>query len=252
LVASIAVMQAGLISQEAGAIGLRALAPWVDRYPGSTIVITFTTWPYAGQRGLARELRSLPGVDAVVASDRLPNGGIQRRGGTLIVDNDGDPATLEAVRDQIAWVGEAHTIDQLHQVAEAEDSVASMRRALETITWFLLTVCAATLLVALVDWIMERRRALAVLSAVGVGGSVLRGSVVAQIAVPLATALVLGVAAGIVVSVLLYTATEIPVVIPIASLAGVAVAVGAVVLAVTGLSLPWVRMSQRPEYLRAA
>ncbi len=252
LVASVAVMQAGLIAQEGGATGYLALAPWTDRYPGSAVAVTATTWPPVPLHELARSIRSVAGVDKVIASRRMPNGAIQHPGGTLVVLSDGDPATLEAVRDGIAWNAEAHTFDQLQATAEASDSVASMRRALETITLFLFAVCGATLLVALVDWMMERRRALAVLSAVGVAGSVLRRSIIAQVGLPLATALALGVAGGVVVSLLLYTATEIPVVIPIQTLATVAVATGAVVLAVTGLSLPWVRISRRAEYLREA
>jgi FtsX-like permease family len=252
LVASIAVMQAGLISQQHDANGYLALGSWTDRYPRSTIFVSFTTWPPAAPLDLARSLRTIAGVDAVRATRHLPTGGINTRLATLIVSNDGDPATLESVRDRIVWTAEAHTFDQLRDEAAVESSVESMRRALTTIAIFLFAVCGATLLIALVDWMMERRRALAVLSAVGVSGSVMRRSILAQVGVPLVTALVLGAAGGIVVSVLLYTAPEIPVVIPLATLATAAVAIGVVVLAVTGLSLPWVRVLRRPEYLREA
>jgi hypothetical protein len=255
LIASVAVMQAGLIAQDPGDTNYLQPASWTDRYPGSTIAVTFGTWPPAvSPDAIARSVRSVPGVTRVVATRQLPNGGIQSRGGgTVVVETDGDPVTLEAVRDRLAWTRtETYTFDQLHARSEAESAVASMRRALATITLFLLMVCAATLLVGLVDWMMERRRALAVLSAVGVGASTLRRSIVTQVGLPLAMALVLGVAGGIAVSVLLYTATEIPVVIPFGNLATFAAATGVVVVAVTALSLPWAAVSRRPEYLREA
>ena len=251
VIASLAVMQAGLIAQEDGGRGYLDLAPWTQRYPGSTIVVTASVWPPAPPHQTARTVAAIDGVDGVRISDKMPNGA-QGTPRTIVVENDGSPSTLEAVRDRVAWTSEAHTFDQLEAKAQVEDEVAAMRRALQAIALFLLGVCAATLLVALVDWMMERRRALAVLSAVGVASSVLRRSIIAQVGLPLATALVLGLAGGVVVSVLLYTATEIPVVIPIASLSVVTVATGAVVLLVTALSLPWVRISRRPEYLREA
>ena len=115
---------------------------------------------------------------------------------------------------------------------------------------FLLLVSAATLLVAMVDWLMERRRALAVLSAVGVATSTVRRSILAQVGLPLAASLVFGVAGAFAVTALLYRALNQPVVIAggqIAALAGVVVLV---VLGVTAATAPWLRIARRPELLR--
>ncbi len=116
---------------------------------------------------------------------------------------------------------------------------------------FLLLVSAATLLVAMVDWLMERRRPLAVLSAVGVTTSTIRRSILAQVGLSLASSLLFGVAGAIVITSLLYRALNQPIVLSgqIPTLAG---AVVLVVLAVTALSAPWLRVAHRPELLREA
>jgi ABC-type antimicrobial peptide transport system permease subunit len=120
------------------------------------------------------------------------------------------------------------------------------------ITVFLLLVSAATLLVAMVDWLMERRRSLAVLSAVGVSTGTVRRSILLQVALPLATSVAFGVAGAIVVTTLLYTAVEQPVVMATRQLAALVVVVIVVVLAVTASSAPWLRIARKPELLREA
>src|SRR4029079_14233534 len=90
---------------------------------------------------------------------------------------------------------------------------SSFRRGALGITLFLLLVSAATMLVAMVDWLMERRRSLAVLSAVGVSTSTGRRSVLVQVALPLMTSLAFGVGGAVFITWLLYTAIEQPVVI---------------------------------------
>jgi ABC-type lipoprotein release transport system permease subunit len=97
---------------------------------------------------------------------------------------------------------------------------------------------------------MERRRPMAVLSAIGVPLSVMRRSVFVQIALPLAAALVLGVAASLGVIALVFRAVEEPVVIPVNPLLQTSAAVSAMVFLVTVVALPWARVARRPELLR--
>ncbi len=120
------------------------------------------------------------------------------------------------------------------------------------ITLFLLLVSAATLLVAMVDWVMERRRSLAVLSAVGVAGATVRRSIFAQVALPLATSISFGVAGALLVTKLVYAAVEQRIVIPTQQLIVLVIAVVAIVFVVTALSVPWLRIARRPELLREA
>jgi ABC-type antimicrobial peptide transport system permease subunit len=103
-----------------------------------------------------------------------------------------------------------------------------------------------------VDWLMERRRSLAVLSAVGVSTSTVRRSILVQVALPLATSATFGVGGAVVVTALLYSAVEQPVVLATRQIVTLVCAVVLVVLAVTACSAPWLRISRRSELLREA
>jgi predicted lysophospholipase L1 biosynthesis ABC-type transport system permease subunit len=200
----------------------------------------------------ALDVQNIPGVTSVRWTSKLQFG----RSGTPmgIVETDGDPTTLDAIRDRVAWSGaEVRTLPELVQEANAaNDDYASLQRAATAITVFLLLVSAATLLVAMVDWTMERRRSLAALSAVGVSTSTVRRSILVQVALPLATSLVFGVIGAIVVTALLYSAVEQPVVIASGQLADLVAIIVVVVLGVSAASVPWLRIARRPELLREA
>lgn len=196
------------------------------------------------------DLTDIPGVRSVRWTRKIPYGRVGRPIG--IIDTDGSASTLEAIRDRLTWSGaEIQTLPQLlAQARAANDDYSSFRRGGLAITVFLLLVSAATLLVAMVDWLMERRRPLAVLSAVGVSTATVRRSILAQVGLPLASSLVFGVAGAIVITSLLYRALNQPVVLAsgqIATLAGVVVLI---VLGVTAMSAPWLRIARRPELLR--
>ncbi len=118
-------------------------------------------------------------------------------------------------------------------------------------TVFLLLVNAATLLVAMIDWVMERRRALTVLSAVGVRSGELRRSILVQVSLPLATSVTFGVVGAIVVVTLLHRAVETEVTMPMRQRVVLSVAAVLVVLCVTALSMPWIRRARSPELLRS-
>jgi len=121
---------------------------------------------------------------------------------------------------------------------------------MEFVTLFTLLVTAASLLVSTVDGMMERRRPIAVLSAIGVPNRVIRRSVFAQIAFPLTAAMILGVAGAVSVSWLLFRTVSEPLHLPVSSLVLTVVAVVALVLLVTAVALPWTGVARRPELLR--
>jgi hypothetical protein len=248
MIALVGVMQSGLIAVERED-HVATLARWTDQVPASTIVVdrvhraTATTAMF----------RAVPGVRSVTWSRERADGAIGHRSTTAILESDGSPMTLEAVRDEVTWNGEASTIGQLReQVAAGDPDIASMRRGIMSITFFLLGVSAATLLVALVDWIMERKRSLAVLSAIGVGAGVVRRSLLTQVAVPLTTAALLGLIGAVGVTVLLYTAVETEILIAYRPLIILTVSSIVIVLGVTALSTPWARIARRPDLLREA
>jgi hypothetical protein len=238
---------------QSGLLGAARLEGPPSRPMEAQLLIGNEVGIFDGAEGTADlNVQNIPGVTSVSWTHKIPFG---RSGSPIgIIATDGDPKTLEAIRDRIVWSGaEVHTLPELVQEATtANDDYASLQRAATAITVFLLLVSAATLLVAMVDWTMERRRSLAALSAVGVSTSTVRRSILVQVSLPLATSLVFGVAGAIVVTALLYSAVEQPVVIASSQLAGLVAVVVLVVLGVTAASVPWLRIARRPELLREA
>lgn len=244
MIALVGVIQSGLLGVErsAGPPALPAEASVLHHNDIEVFNATLGT--------SAIDLTDIQGVRSVRWTRHIPYMRFGRPIG--IVGTDGSASTLEAVRERLAWSGaDIHSLAQIRERALAEnDDYTSFRRGALAITLFLLLVSAATLLVATVDWLMERRRQLAVLSAIGAGTAVVQRSILAQVALPLGTSLMAGVTGAILITTLLYRAVEQPVVFATQQILAVALAVVLVVGAVTVLSSPWLRMSRRPELLR--
>ena len=246
MIALVGVVQAGLIAVER-ADRISYLAEWTRSLSPDTVIAS--AWTYDAQR--ASPYLEVPGVRAAEVTRRLPGGGINGRPVTAIVRTDGRPETLEALRTRFALTADIVTIGALRaQESSYGSEYRELGRGLSVITLFLLLVNGATLTVAMVDWTMERRRALAVLSATGVPAGVLRRSVLAQVSMPLATSVAFGFIGAIVVIVLLFETTDTPLVLPVRELVELSIAAAAVVVAVTALTMPWVRAARRPELLR--
>ncbi len=135
-------------------------------------------------------------------------------------------------------------------VSRASHQEAVIARVAQAVAIIMLMVTAASLLVSTVDGMMDRRRPIAVLSALGVPASVIRRSVILQIVLPLCIALALGVAVALAVTALLFRVLNEPLLLPLGPMALTATAVGGAVLVVTASALPWVRVTRRPELLR--
>jgi len=197
-----------------------------------------------------RSLESLPGVRSLEVSSRLPDGGTCRRSCVAIVRTDGHPETVERIRNTVGWSGEVRTAEEVRKDSSS-DEPARMVQLLELGMLLVLLVTAANLLVSTVDGMMERRRPLAVLSAIGVPTRVIRRSVLFQVALPLAAALALGMSTGLVVTGLVFRIAKEPPVFPVAPLLLTGAAAAATILLVTMTALPWVRIVRRPEFLRS-
>ena len=244
MIALVGVVQSGLLSVER-AEGPPILPVEASVLQGDEIGV------FNGSFGTSSvDLSDIPGVSSVRWTRKIPFGSVGRPIG--IIDWDGSTATLEKVRDRLAWSGaDIRTLPQFQEQAKAaNDDYSSFRRGGFAITVFLLLVSAATLLVAMVDWLMERRRSLAVLSAVGVATSTVRRSILAQVGLPLAASLVFGVAGALAVTALLYRALNQPVVFAGGQIAALVGVVLLVVVGVTAASAPWLRIARRPELLR--
>ena len=247
MIALLGIVNSGLISVERSE-GAPSLGMVGQMLEGNEVAVD----PQGKQGTRPGDVATIPGVRSVVWTHKVPFGRVSPPIG--IIKTDGSPATLEAIRDRLAWSGvDVHNLPELWaQARQANDDYSSIRRGALGITLFLLLVSATTMLVAMVDWLMERRRSLAVLSAVGVSPSTVRRSILVQVALPLVTSLAFGVGGAVVVTWLLYTAIEQPVVIAAGQLATLAVAVFIVVIGVTAASSPWLRIARKPELLREA
>jgi len=196
-----------------------------------------------------RSVANVPGVESIQVGPQLPTGGTCGRDCVAIAQTDGRPETVERIRNVVKWDGDVETPRELlASVGSSEPD--RMVELLELALVLVLIVTAANLLVSTVDGMMERRRSLAVLSAIGVAPGTLRRSILVQVAVPLATSLVLGVPAGLAVTRLLFKIADQPVSLPVQPLLITAAAAGAMVLLVTAAAFPWVRIVRRPELLR--
>jgi predicted lysophospholipase L1 biosynthesis ABC-type transport system permease subunit len=175
MIAFVGVVQSGLLSVERSE-GAPAL-PLEGLMLQGTEVGAF----YGDRDTSLANLNDIPGVTSVRWTHKIPFGRTGRLNG--VIGTDGSAETLEAIRDRLAWSGAAiHSLPQLEAKAmTANDDYSSVRQGGLALTLFLLLWSAATLLVAMVDWLMERRRSLAVLSAVGVTTSTIRRSILVQV-----------------------------------------------------------------------
>ncbi|MEO8477737.1 MAG: FtsX-like permease family protein [Actinomycetota bacterium] len=249
LLALVGMAQALALSALSGTSSIE-MRPWASALPAATVFVSSINGH--DRSGAFEVLRTVPGVRSVSMRSRIPTGGHGRAGSRAEVLTDGDPATVERIRNELAWVADAETLDELRASYGGSKEALRTSRMMNFVTVLVLLVTAASLLVSTVDGMMERRRPMAVLSAIGVPLSVMRRSVFVQIAIPLAAALVLGVASSLVVVALLFRANGETVVYPFGPLALTAAAVSVMVVLVTAIALPWASVARRPELLRNA
>jgi ABC-type antimicrobial peptide transport system permease subunit len=113
-----------------------------------------------------------------------------------------------------------------------------------------LLLIGLSLLVGVLEQLRDRRRLLAVLSAVGTRRSTLGWSVLLQTAVPVTLGLLLAVPAGIGLGGVLLAMVDEPIHLDGPAIAGMAVAAAAVVLLVTAAGLPVLWRMMRADGLR--
>ncbi len=249
LIAVIGVAQAIALTG-APAPGGAYLAPWAEKTLTSSSIVV-TPWDGRSHPEVYRSLATVPGVRSVAMIRKLPDGGTYSQPNVAVLQTDGQPRTVERVRNAVNWVAQAQTLSELrYPSSQSSNTALRIVRLMEFVTLFTLLVTAASLLVSTVDGMMERRRPIAVLSAIGVPTGVIRRSVFAQIAFPLISALILGVGGAVSVSWLLFRTVSEPLRLPVSSLLLTVVAVIALVLLVTAVALPWAGVARRPELLR--
>ena len=151
----------------------------------------------------------------------------------------------------------AAAIDPLTQVSAVSDASSrtltlnKLQRVLTGGAVAVLLVIGASLLVSVAEQLRERRRVLAVMAAFGTRGSTLAGSVLWQTALPVMLGLVLAIVLGAALGAVLMQIVHLPVSFDWGSIALLAAAGFAVVVSVTGLTLPILGRQINPDGLRA-
>jgi predicted lysophospholipase L1 biosynthesis ABC-type transport system permease subunit len=146
--------------------------------------------------------------------------------------------------------------DPLASVTRLDDSIeppqlSALRRLLFAGAALVLAMIGASMLVAAVEQLRERRQVLAVLSAFGTRRRTLALSVLWQTVIPVMLGLTLALATGLLLGWVLLKIIDAPIHIDWLATTGLLGAGGLVVAAVTLLSLPALVRLTRPDALRA-
>ncbi|MGW4527273.1 FtsX-like permease family protein [Amycolatopsis sp. NPDC004378] len=195
--------------------------PAVHRVPGAgpaTLLVTPAALATASGVGLSQSV-SIPAADADL---------------------------VERVRNAVGWNGTAFSLG-----TGRDGTYALITRVLSVGSVLVLLFVAGSLLIAAWEQLRERRRSLATLTANGVGRGVLARSLVWQLAIPVAVAVLVAVPAGLVLDWLVLTlVVHRPMVVDLPAIAVLAVTAIAAVLVVTALTLPALWRTTSLENLR--
>ncbi|MGC5333206.1 FtsX-like permease family protein [Micromonospora sp. DT62] len=159
------------------------------------------------------------------------------------------PDAVEHVRNAAAGVDPYASVLTLTENRQASQFV-DVQRGLYVGAVVTLLLIGASMLVGVLEQLRERRRLLAMLVAVGTRRSTLSWSVLWQSAVPVVIGLALAVVFGLALGAVLLRMVQTPVTVAWPAL-GISTGLGAaVVLLVTGLSLPVLWRLTRPDGIR--
>jgi ABC-type antimicrobial peptide transport system permease subunit len=160
-----------------------------------------------------------------------------------------DHDAVERVRNTAARMDALGSVNIVSATEEVR-KFATIRRGLYAGTVVTLLLIAASMLVGTLEQLRERRRLLAMLVAVGARRGSLTLAVLWQTVVPVLIGLVLAVAFGLCLGVVLLRMVNVPIAVNWTVVGLSAGLGGAVVLVVTGLSLPTLWRLTRPDGLR--
>lgn len=168
-----------------------------------------------------------------------------------LVATDGTDDTVERVRNALARAGILADVETAgERVDELTKDARSVVALIDFATVLVLAIASAGLVVASVDSVLERRRPLAVLAAVGTPASLLRRAVLLQSAVPLACGLATAAGSALLTSAVILALNDVPLELPVRALLAVSGLAALAALAVTAMTLPALARAVRPESLR--
>lgn len=227
----------------------RQMPPGVAALERADLVVSAVEVPPTQRRGFWLSVADVPGVLGIDISNITPSGARCGPRCVGVIHTDGDPATEERVRNVTDRIAHAESAEQVRA-----DYVGWGSRAVRLLTFgglFVVIVTAASLLTTAIDGVLERRRALAALHAIGAPGRVVARSLLWQAALPMGTALSLAIPMGSAVAALLFAFADQEVSLPWGPIGVTAAAAAALTLVVTALSLPWARSTADPSSLKA-
>ncbi|MDQ7808936.1 FtsX-like permease family protein [Amycolatopsis sp. A133] len=156
------------------------------------------------------------------------------------------PDLVERVRNVVGWTG---SVDSLG--TGRDGTYALITGVLSVGSVLVLLLAAGSLLIAAWEQLRERRRSLAALMADGAGRGMLARSLLWQLTIPVAVAVVVAVLTGLGLDWLLLTlVVHRPMVVDVAAVGLLAAAAAAAVLLVTAATLPALWRSTSLEHLR--
>ncbi|WP_027006390.1 FtsX-like permease family protein [Conexibacter woesei] len=244
----------GIAVAVAGAIALQtvfaAAADQTERSTGidtSRVNVMVDASPHVSPVALQRELLRTPGVrTAFVRLDT--SGGVPQTHAMVLATREHDG--IDRVRTLVAQR------DPLASVIRLDDSIeppqlSALRRILFAGAALVLAMIGASMLVAAIEQLRERRQVLAVLSAFGTRRRTLALSVLWQTAIPVTLGLTLALGTGLLLGTVLLKIIDAPIHIDWLATTALLASGALVVALVTLLSLPALVRLTRPEALRA-
>jgi predicted lysophospholipase L1 biosynthesis ABC-type transport system permease subunit len=244
----------GIAVAVAGAIALQtvfaAAADQTERSTGidtSRVNVVVDASSHVSPAALQRELLRTPGVRTAVVR-RDTSGGEPQTHAMVLATREHDG--IDRVRTLVAQR------DPLASVIRLDDSIeppqlSALRRILFAGAALVLAMIGASMLVAAIEQLRERRQVLAVLSAFGTQRRTLALSVLWQTAIPVTLGLTLALATGLLLGTVLLKVIDAPIHIDWLATAALLASGALVVALVTLLSLPALIRLTRPDALRA-
>jgi hypothetical protein len=201
---------------------------------------------------LEHALAAVPGVRAVRSQ-----GGTGESPRTLIVDTDGTAPTVSRIADLVERTSPGLTASPTNgYLPSAADDPGQLKRTVlddaQSLLWILDALAAASLTVAAIDGIGDRRRSLAALRAIGVSSGELRRAIALEVLAPFAIASVTAVAFGVIVGATLVELTsQVSPSVPWSTLATWLGIAAIAAIAATIATATCIGSAIRPEHLRS-
>ncbi|HEX5120483.1 MAG TPA: FtsX-like permease family protein [Pseudonocardiaceae bacterium] len=209
---------------------MRQISPGVGDWPGSVVVVVATPAAIAGVA-----LPPDPGV--------LTSGWIDPT----------DPTAIDRLRAAVAMQPLRAAVIPLSQLIAPEvdqESFDAVRKGLLIGSLFTLSLAGISMLVLALEQVRERRRPLAMLSASGVPRSVLARSLLWQVALPVAVAVVASIGTGVLLAALVLRLNHLNLTLDWPIIGTFSAVAALLVLLVTAATLPALRGATRLSAMR--